>query len=94
MQGILGLYADHWFPEVIKKAAKKAGVSWELKRLEEVYWMWNYWWSGLKKWCIVYFEKNKNNIVNKLDYIPWYQVKRISYKAKDWILEQEIDKSS
>lgn len=91
LQGILGLYADHWFPWTIEKAAKKAGVSWELKRLEESYWMWNYWWSGLKKWCIVYFEKNKRDIVNRLDYMPWYQIQNISYKAEDWILEEKIN---
>ncbi len=93
LQGILRLYADHWFPRIIEKAAKKAGVVWEIKRLEEAYSMWKYWWEGLKKWCIVYFEKNKMHINNTLDYMPWYQIPAISYRVKDGIIEQKTEKN-
>jgi len=83
------LYADHAFPWEVKNAAKKAGASGELKRLQEAYGMWNYWSSGLKKWCSIYFKKKEDKIINTLEYRPGYMVRPIIYTAKDWTVEEK-----
>ena len=80
---MLSLYADHEFPSIIENAAKKAGISWELNRIKYAWWMWNYWSEWLKKGCIIYFEQNE--ILHR----PWYQIRQVTYKANNWIINKE-----
>lgn len=79
----LNLKADHFFPEIVETAAKKAWILWELKRTKNTYAMGEYWSEGLKKWSIIYFKENT------VGYKPWYQIPEITYHVKDWVLTEE-----
>lgn len=78
---MLNLYADHYIPGPVEDAAKKSGLAWELKRIKDAWWMSNYWWKGLKKWCRISFKENE------IVYFPWYQVPHIVYKAEAWLIK-------